>query len=261
MKSLSVLAAFAMALGLFVSALGGATAARSYVCLGQRATIVAPAGGGTVLGTPGDDVVYGSGRADIIFGNGGNDTICGRGGNDVIYATSTSEPVTAGDRACKDVDDTTESTKVAIDGGSGNDVICGPSSSGGGYWTANGSSGNDVIGPALGVDEHIYGGSGADEVNGALKYPGNLNSYSNAYGGSGNDRVEAGPMFYYAPIPVTPYHVIADGGSGNDTVHGAATDQVSGVLTGGSGVDTCALAIGTLTVEITFSSSCETTSP
>ena len=48
---------------------GGATAAPTYTCFGQPATIV---------GTPGDDVLYGSGdTADVIVGLGGNDSIRG----------------------------------------------------------------------------------------------------------------------------------------------------------------------------------------
>lgn len=55
------------------------------------------------------------------------------------------------------------------------------------------------------------------------------------------------------------YKVVADGGSGNDTVHGAAVDLLTGVLKGGSGFDTCTMAIGTASPELVFHSSCEVT--
>lgn len=233
-----------------------ATAAtRARRCLGERATIVAVAGAIT-SGTTGDDVIAGSSGADIIFGNGGNDLICGGTGNDVIYAYAPAEPLVAG--RCVDSTDLDVPYTTEIVGGMGNDVICGPSSSRGGYWEAHGDIGNDVVGFALGVDEDIYGGTGSDTLQGALKYPGNVNSFSHAYGDSGNDHVAAGEMFFYDPITPTPYEVLADGGSGADWVYGAAVDLLSGRLKGGSGIDTCEMVIGTASVELLFDRSCET---
>jgi Ca2+-binding RTX toxin-like protein len=230
-------------------------AARVRRCLGARATIVAVAGAIT-NGTAGDDVISGTNGDDVIYGNGGNDRICGGSGDDVIYAYAPAEPLVAG--KCVDSIDLDAPYTVAIVGGLGNDVICGPSSSGGGYWEAHGDGGGDVVGFALGVDEDVYGGSGNDTVQGALKYPGNLNSFSHAYGNSGRDVVAAGEMFFYDPIPPTPYEVLADGGSGADRVYGAAVDLLSGRLKGGSGTDTCEMVIGTATVELIFDPSCET---
>jgi hypothetical protein len=53
-------------------------------CLGRRATIVAPAGGGLTRGTPGNDVIVGSKRADRISSGGGRDLVCSRGGGDRV---------------------------------------------------------------------------------------------------------------------------------------------------------------------------------
>lgn len=234
---------------------GESTAASRPRCQGYFATIVAVAGGAVTNGTDGDDVIYGTNGDDLIYGNGGNDLICGRSGDDVIYAYGPDEPVS--DTECVDSIDLDVAYTISIDGGGGNDVICGPSSSAGGYWEAKGLSGNDVVGYALGVDEILWGGSGNDTMAGALKYPGNLNSYSEVYGGSGNDDLNAGEMFFFVPNPQTPYDVLADGGSGADQVFGAAVDDLSGLLKGGSGFDTCTMVIGTATVELEFHKSCE----
>ena len=127
----------------------------------------------------------------------------------------------------------------------------------GGYWNVLASSGNDVIEYALGVDEDLFGGSGNDIMGGALKYPGNINSYTMINGGSGSDTLSTDEMFFFNGIERTPYKVVADGGSGTDTVHGAAVDLLTGILKGGSGFDTCTMAIETPTPELFFSSSCE----
>jgi len=127
----------------------------------------------------------------------------------------------------------------------------------GGYWNVLASSGNDVIEYALGVDEDLFGGSGNDIMGGALKYPGNINSYTMINGGSGSDPLSTDEMFFFNGIERTPYKVVADGGSGTDTVHGAAVDLLTGILKGGSGFDTCTMAIETPTPELFFSSSCE----
>lgn len=230
-------------------------AARTQSCLRQRATIVAVAGAVT-NGTPGDDVIAGSPGNDIIYGNGGNDLICGRAGHDVIYAYAPEVAADVDLVDCADSIDLEAPYVTRIVGDSGNDVICGPSSTGGGYWSANGGSGSDIVGRALGVDEDIDGGSGNDTVYGALKYPGNLNSFSNAYGGSGHDRVSAGEMFFAEGITPTPYGVLADGGSGADEIFGAAVPSLNGLLKGGSGIDTCTM-VGTA-VGLAFHASCET---
>jgi Ca2+-binding RTX toxin-like protein len=256
MHAFRVLALATVILGASGSAFTNETeAARMPVCLGARATIVASAGG-ISNGTAGDDVIAGTNGDDIIYGNGGDDLICGLAGDDVIYAYAPDGPVAAG--GCVDSIDLDVPYTVSISGGSGDDVICGPSSTGGGYWAARGDGGSDVVGFALGVDEDVYGGSGDDTVQGALKYPGNLNSFSHVYGGSGRDDVSAGEMFFYDPIPPTPYAVLADGGSGSDHVSGAAVDLLSGLLKGGPGIDTWEMVVGTATVELVFDASCET---
>jgi len=127
----------------------------------------------------------------------------------------------------------------------------------GGYWNVLASSGNDVIGYALGVDQDLFGGSGKDIMGGALKYPGNINSYTMINGGSGSDPLSAGEMLFFSGVDPFPYKVVADGGSGTDTVQGAAVDLLTGILKGGLGFDTCTMAIGTPTPELFFSSSFE----
>lgn len=236
-------------------------AARPLTCLGGRVTIVADPGGGITWGTPGDDVIFGTAGDDVILGNGGNDRICGRGGDDVIYAFAPSTmPVPPDLRTpeCLDSVDLEPAYRISIDGGSGNDMICGPSAIFGGFWTADGGPGNDTVGRALGVDERITGGSGDDLVLGGLHYPGNLNRYSRAYGGPGNDVIHAGESFIFLPNPGEPYRVFAAGEGGNDTITGAMVDGLRGRLSGGSGIDTCTVILGWTPNALLFHPSCET---
>ncbi len=256
MKTLRSVAAALIVAAIFSFALSQEMeAVRFPRCQWIPATIVAAPGGAVTNGTSGDDVIYGTNGADVIYGNGGNDLICGNGGNDVIYAFAPDETLSL--TACVDSVDLVSYYATSVDPGSGHDIVCGPSSSAGGYWTVLASSGNDTIGYALGVDEDLFGGSGSDTMRGALKYPGNVNSYSVINGGSGSDTLSAGEMFFYPGIDPTPYKVVADGGSGTDVVSGAAVDFLTGLLKGGSGFDTCTMAIGTATPELDFSASCE----
>jgi Tol biopolymer transport system component len=65
-------------------------------CLGRRATVVAPAGGGRTLGTPGNDVIVGSRKADRISSRGGRDLVCSRGGDDRVKTGAGADRVSAG---------------------------------------------------------------------------------------------------------------------------------------------------------------------
>jgi Ca2+-binding RTX toxin-like protein len=65
-------------------------------CLGRRATIVAPAGGGLTRGTRGNDVIVGSGGADRISSGAGRDLVCSRGGDDRVSTGAGADRVSAG---------------------------------------------------------------------------------------------------------------------------------------------------------------------
>jgi Tol biopolymer transport system component len=65
-------------------------------CLGRRATIVAPAGGGPTRGTRGNDVIVGSRGADSISSGAGRDLICSRGGDDRVKTGAGADRVSAG---------------------------------------------------------------------------------------------------------------------------------------------------------------------
>jgi hypothetical protein len=121
---------------------------------------------GRLTGTSGDDVLVGTTGRDTIYGTGGNDLICSAPA-DGEYGS--------GDN---------------IDGGTGNDRICGVGRLGGGqdndyieiYFVGSrgdGGSGNDVVYALEGAS--AYGGAGNDEV--IVSGPGR------ADGGAGNDIV------------------------------------------------------------------------
>jgi Tol biopolymer transport system component len=65
-------------------------------CLGRRATIVAPAGGGRTRGTPGNDVIVGSKAADRVFSGAGRDLVCSLGGADRVNTGAGDDRVAAG---------------------------------------------------------------------------------------------------------------------------------------------------------------------
>lgn len=217
-----------------------AAAARVLKCDGLEATIVVPAGGGLVEGTPGDDVIYGSGRADTIVGNGGNDTICGRGGNDVIYAGELVDDLDPA--ACAPLFEDELVPVVYVDGGSGDDLICGPVAIDGGYWQVEGGSGNDLIGWASGVSEEIDGGSGADTIVGTSMGTASQALASFISGGSGNDSIEIAPASV-RDATLTTLDIEVDGGEGGDVIVTTARAGVGGELAGGTGVDTCTVTV------------------
>ncbi|OWJ66260.1 calcium-binding protein [Inquilinus limosus] len=174
-----------------------------------------------ISGTPNDDIFAGDGADDRIDGLGGNDVLLGNGGDDVL------------------------------NGGDGNDQLYG----GGGSNTLNGGAGNDEVtvtrtfGDPASADI-VDGGAGNDTLivdfagaNGPLSFTLNGTSGDGSIrsanfetliytGGSGNDTVAGAAgndqLFGYA---------------GNDTLAGAAgTDQLDGgagndVLRGGAGAD------------------------
>ena len=60
------------------------------------ATVVVPAGAGTIRGTRKNDVLRGSAAADKLYGNGGNDRLLGLGGNDVLNGGPGNDVLTGG---------------------------------------------------------------------------------------------------------------------------------------------------------------------
>jgi hypothetical protein len=117
-------------------------------CFGQRATIVARAGGRLTRGTPGNDVIAGSKGADRIASGGGRDLVCSRGGADLVSTGAAADTVSAGpgeDRI------STGGGADRINPGSGRDRV----SSG---------SGNDRISPADGTRDVVDCGPGRDRA-------------------------------------------------------------------------------------------------
>jgi Ca2+-binding RTX toxin-like protein len=262
MKLTQPFAALSIAVALSVSALvpamfdpGAAdAAARVMRCNGLDATIIAPAAGGVVEGTPGDDVIYGSGRADIIIGNGGNDTICGRGGNDVIYAGVARDEIDP--VACARVREDDGAPVIFIDGGSGDDLICGPNATGGGFWEADGGSGNDLIGWASGVSELLMGGSGNDTMVGAAAGEAPEPLSSRVSGGSGDDTITMAPESE-DDAAAAFLDIEADGGEGRDLISVEAGAIVAGDVSGGPGLDSCVIDLVDTPSNVSTDSTCE----
>ncbi len=146
----------------------GATAAPTYWCYGQPATIVGP---------PGDDVLAGSEHtADVIVGLGGNDT--NRGYDENIYGGSSS-----GDRLCGGPGDDNiqgAASPDRIQGGAGNDNLNGSF-----YydWNLQGGPGNDRV-CADNYVVHMYGNGGNDVL-----HDWDCDTDSLLSGGPGDDQV------------------------------------------------------------------------
>jgi hypothetical protein len=117
-------------------------------CLGRRATIVAPAGGGLTRGTPRNDVIVGSKRADRIASGGGRDRVCSRGGADRVSTGAGADRLSAGPGADRV---STGGGADRINPGSGRDRV----SSG---------SGDDRIGLAGRARDLVDCGPGRDRV-------------------------------------------------------------------------------------------------
>jgi Tol biopolymer transport system component len=117
-------------------------------CLGRRATIVAPAGGGLTRGTRTDDVIVGSGEADNISSGGGRDLVCSRGGDDRVGTGAGGDRVSAGpgdDRV------TTGAGADSVNPGSGRDRV-------------STGRGNDELRLADRMSDRINCGVGHDRV-------------------------------------------------------------------------------------------------
>jgi Tol biopolymer transport system component len=117
-------------------------------CLGRRATIVAPAGGGPTRGTPGNDVIVGSRGADSISSGGGRDAVCSRGGDDRVTTGAGADRVSAGpgdDRV------TTGGGADSVKPGSGRDRV-------------KTGRGNDDLGLADGGRDRVNCGAGHDRA-------------------------------------------------------------------------------------------------
>lgn len=168
-------------------------------CAGKRATIVGPAGGGTVNGTNGNDVIWVPAGTHEINAYGGNDTICAGSGDKVIDAGSGNDIVYAGDG------------NNTINAGAGNDTVV----SGSGNDEIDGGDGNDTINAGDG-DNIITGGTGNDTITSGA-------GEDRIWGGDGNDTVRAGGGD-------DEIH----GEAGNDQLHGEDGDDW---ITGGTGND------------------------
>jgi Tol biopolymer transport system component len=117
-------------------------------CLGRRATIVGPAGGGPTRGTPGNDVIVGSRGSDSISSGGGRDLVCSLGGDDRVKTGAGADRVSAGpgdDRV------TTGSGADSVNPGSGRDRV-------------STGRGNDDLGLADSARDRVNCGAGNDRA-------------------------------------------------------------------------------------------------
>jgi Ca2+-binding RTX toxin-like protein len=202
-------------------------------CAGKPATIVSNAA--TITGTKAPDVIVAGPGDNTIHGEGGNDLICGGEGNDTIDGERGVDTIDGeGD------DDTIEGERGSddLDGGPGNDKIFGGRGSdeiegGEGSDLVEGEQGNDTVDGGGGDKDIVEGNQGDDTLNGGA---GNEDVI---IGSTGNDKINGGPG----------EHDIADyagtGGGVNidlatQTVSGAENEHLEGIedAIGGSGNDT-----------------------
>jgi Ca2+-binding RTX toxin-like protein len=176
--------------------------------------VYAGTGNDIVFGGPGNDIVFGGAGNDHLYGESGDDTILGEEGNDFISGGSGRDILIAGEG-----DD-------VVQGGDGNDVL----SDGLGFDSVKGDAGDDHVVAAADAADDVYdGGDGRDTLDystatssvtvdlGAGTVEGSetghdaIAGFEAIIGGSGDDRVSAGPT-----------SVAMSGGAGNDILDGGA---------------------------------------
>lgn len=189
----------------------------------------------TILGGSGPDILMGDAQADTLIGNGGMDVLLGdsgrveRGSSYQLLNIATDIPALSwhlrGQRpyAAFEVATTFDQTggNDIIRGGAGNDVLFG-------------GAANDVLDGDGGEDVLVGDGGAAKIVAGRVVRVTAANRADD-----GNDTIDASG---------SADSDIVLGGSGNDTIHGGATDRASNILLGDNGVvlldDPAAVASG-----------------
>ena len=109
--------------------------------------VIAPTGGGTVVGGSGDERIIGSTGNDILDGGAGDDTISGRRGDDRLDGGEGNDRLDGG-----------EGNDI-VEGGAGDDLLAGLS----GDDTLEGGAGDDFLEGGSG-DDTLVGGAGDDTL-------------------------------------------------------------------------------------------------
>jgi Ca2+-binding RTX toxin-like protein len=197
----------------------------------------------TRIGTNADDTLLGAALEDIIVARGGNDYADGGSGNDTILGGSGNDTVIGGlgndSLAGEDGDD-------VLLGGAGDDTLLGGAGSDLLIW--NNGDGSDTITGGSEVDTAVVNGGagvgdawtlaagGMDALLSSASSGGSpLNFYQveaiEAYGAGGDDRLVVGAL-----TRTSLRQVYFEGGSGNDTLDGAAS-TIALIADGGDGSD------------------------
>ena len=191
-------------------------------------------------GTEGNDILYGFATPDSISGNGGDDLLFGLAGADTLLGGAGNDTIDGGDG-----DD-------YIDGGAGNDTLKG--GAGQNLYLLDTGSGQDnvirnpfdglaatdivLVPEAIGLDNVEFIREGADVL---FRIKGSTDSIR-FNGIMANDGVFASYSFGFRTVNGTTTldlnalkQAMLNGGTGNDTLTGYATDDA---MTGGAGDDT-----------------------
>lgn len=222
-------------------------------------------GNDLMYGLGGDDYLLGGKNQDTVYGGDGNDEIWGDqvgasssrapaadflfgdAGNDLIYGGDDNDFLDGGagtDRLYGGFGDDRLVNGETVFGGEGNDVATGGALIYGDGGDDNltgsqiyGGDGNDMLQAGGLLGSLIYGDAGDDTI--IMK--GSKSSSTQAYGGSGDDRIIG-----TVPDPFGTAGAAAFGGDGNDFI-----SLYSGHANGGAGDDVLEMRIGTLPGTIT----------
>jgi Ca2+-binding RTX toxin-like protein len=167
------------------------------------------AGAFTGTGNALDNVITGGSGADVLNGAGGNDTLLGGGGSDLLIGGAGNNALQGG--TGNDIYVVTSAGDTVIEAaGEGTDQVRTDLSNyslGANVEQLVFTGAGNFIGNGNGLDNFLFGGSGADELNG-------LDGNDTISGNGGSD--------------------LLNGGNGNDTLGGGLGNDI---LTGGAGND------------------------
>jgi hypothetical protein len=189
----------------------------TFMCDGQRATIVGTHGDDRIKGTPHHDVIVSLGGNDVVKAGGGADLVCAGAGKDVVLGGAGADTELGGDGNDQldggdGGDDLQgEDGNDQLDGGTGSDDEQG----GSGDDLENGDQNDDTLSGDAG-DDDLNGGSGDDQLDGG-------DDNDSLDGGKGDDYEEGGQG-----------GDDCQGDEGNDDINGGGGDDQ---LDGGQGND------------------------
>ncbi|WP_050518464.1 Hint domain-containing protein [Pseudorhodobacter antarcticus] len=208
--------------------------------------VAGPGGNDSLVGGAGDDSIYGGSGDDSLYGGDGNDSLLGGHGNDLLEGGVGNDELEGlyGDDTIYggDGDDHVFGRDGAdlIYGGDGADTLVGSI----GIDTIYGGAGNDIIAGSQGSDL-IYGGEGDDLVFIGVPAAGDI-AYDNegtVYLDEGNDFLDGGDATLQFEAYGGTGNDIINAGVGADTLFGGAdSDQIyagagDDLITGDAGDD------------------------